>query len=100
MSPRRLYRQGDVILEEVDYMDQSYLEKYGELLSNNLEVSGENGHKHLLNARVYRCGALYIVVDRPSTMVHEQHPPLWIEPGIYTLRYVNDWLLRESRPFD
>lgn len=43
MSQRKIYRQGDVVLEEVDenYEFQSRLEKYDELVSSYLEIAGE-----------------------------------------------------------
>ncbi|MEM0006133.1 MAG: hypothetical protein QXJ22_00780 [Ignisphaera sp.] len=104
MSRRRIYRQGDVILEEMDEDCElrGRLEKYGKLVSNYLEIAGETGNKHvLLNAKVYnRFDEVYIVLDKHGAMMHKQHPPLKIEPGIYRLRFVRDWLLRDSETLD
>lgn len=103
MNQRKIYRQGDVILEEVDRgcEFQSRLEKYGELVSNHLEIASETGNKHiLLDAKVYRFGETYIVLDKHGIMMHKQHPPLKIEPGIYKLGFVRDWLMRDSRTLD
>jgi len=98
---KKVYRQGDVILEQVD-IPRHDLEYYAKLESNKLEIRSENGHSHIMqNIKLYRyyIGQV-IVVEEPTPLVHEQHPTLIIEPGVYRIRFVRDWLLRESRPYD
>jgi len=98
---KKVYRQGDVILEQVD-IPRHDLEYYAKLESNKLEIRSENGHSHIMqNIKLYRyyIGQV-IVVEEPTPLVHEQHPTLIIEPGVYRVRFVRDWLLRESRPYD
>jgi hypothetical protein len=98
---RRIYRQGDVILEQVDIQIHD-LELYARLESNKLEIRSENGHSHVMNnIKLYRyyIGQV-IVVEEPTPLVHDQHPTLIVVPGVYRIRFVRDWLLRESRPYD
>ena len=101
INKKIVYRQGDVILEQVDF-NMKDLEYYAMLESNKVEIRSENGHSHIMqNIKIYRySGRQIVVVEKPTPMVHEQHPTLIIEPGIYELRFVRDWLLRESRPYD
>ena len=99
--PRKIYRQGDVLLEQIDWIDSEYLKKYGDFISDRLEISSENGYSHRIDAEIYRYGSsTYIVVEKPTALKHHQHPEILVEPGIYQLRFIRDWLLRESRPFD
>jgi hypothetical protein len=96
-----LYRQGDVILEQVDFNIKD-LELYGRLISDRIEIRSENGHSHIMrDVKLYRySGRQLVVVEQPTQLIHEQHPTIVIEPGVYQIRFVRDWLLRESRPYD
>ena len=101
INKKIVYRQGDVILEQVE-IPRHELELYGRLVSDRIEIGSENGHRHIMqNIKLYRyyIGQV-IVVEEPTPLVHEQHPTLIIEPGVYRIRFVRDWLLRESRPYD
>ena len=98
---RIIYRQGDVILEQVD-IPRHDLEYYAKLESNKLEIRSENGHSHIMqNIKLYRySGRHVVVVEKPTPIVHEQHPTLIISPGAYELRFVRDFLLNNTRPYD
>jgi hypothetical protein len=98
---KRIYRQGDVILEQVDFNIKD-LELYGRLVSDRIEIRSENGHSHIMNnVKLYRYhNRQIVVVENPTPLVHEQHPELIIESGVYQVRFVRDWLLREQRPYD
>jgi hypothetical protein len=101
IKKKRIYRQGDVILEQVD-ISQHELELYGRLVSDIIEIRSENGHSHIMNnVKLYRYhNRQIVVVENPTPLVHEQHPTIVIEPSVYQIRFVRDWLLRESRPVD
>lgn len=98
---RKLYRQGDVILERIDLSNDT-VKRFCNTISNKLEIPSETGHRHLLEAEVCRDGAsqIYVIVHKNTKMVHDQHPALEIEPGIYVLRFVRDWLLESARAVD
>lgn len=88
--PRKVYRQGDLILIEdlhVD-IDRATME------SSFLEIRSENGNAHMVKAPVYSMyGVRYLVVESPSILIHPQHPELVVEPGIYRVEHVRDYAL-------
>uniref|UniRef100_A0A7J3Z8L0 Uncharacterized protein n=1 Tax=Ignisphaera aggregans TaxID=334771 RepID=A0A7J3Z8L0_9CREN len=95
----RVYRQGDVVLEEV-YVEKERLLNW-ECVGSKLEVRSENGSTHTLSAKVFRLNRQeYVLVEGPAVMEHPQHPPIVIEPGVYVVRFVRDWLLRERVTVD
>jgi hypothetical protein len=101
-NPKRIiYRQGDVILEQIEY-DLKDLELYARFVSDKLEISSENGNKHVMSGvKVYNYHSRQlVVVEKPTPITHQQHPTILVTPGIYMLRFVRDWFLRESRPYD
>jgi hypothetical protein len=101
INKKIVYRQGDVILEQVD-ITQHDLELYAKLESNKLEIRSENGNSHIMNnIKLYRyLGQQLVVVEKPTPITHPQHPVITVLPGIYMLRFVRDWLLDSQRPYD
>jgi hypothetical protein len=101
IQKKKVYRQGDVILVKVD-ITQDDLELYAKLEGDRIEIRSENGHSHIMNnVKLYRYyNRQVVVVENPTPLIHEQHPTIVVTPGIYELRFVRDWLLRESRPYD
>jgi hypothetical protein len=101
INKKVVYRQGDVILEQIEF-DLKDLEYYTRFVSDKLEISSENGNKHVMSGvKVYNYHSRQlVVVEKPTPITHPQHPTLIIEPGVYQIRFVRDWLLRESRPYD
>ncbi len=86
-------------MEQVEYED---VVRYAELVSDRLEVRSETGNVHVLsNVKVYRyADQLLVVVEKPTPLTHPQHPAIVIEPGVYRVRFVRDWLLETARPYD
>jgi hypothetical protein len=98
LSKVRIYRQGDLVLEQVEHED---VVRYAEPVSDRLEVRSETGNAHVLNAKVYRyADQMLVVVEKPTPLMHPQHPAIVIEPGVYRVRFVRDWLLESARPVD
>lgn len=92
---RRVYRQGDLILVEDEDIDLSSAIKEGD----SLEIISESGNAHRLRCPVYNFyGQRYVIVEKPSILIHPQHPELVIEPGIYRVEFVRDFVL--SRAID
>src|SRR3954469_10248285 len=91
---RGLLRQGDVLLVPVvavpRQVDQVPRED-GRLVLAEGEATG---HAHALQGsavelvRARRWGRLYLVVegDAPATLVHEEHDPVAVAPGLYEVR--------------
>jgi hypothetical protein len=98
---RKIYRQGDLILEQID-ATQHDLMKYGVIESEKLEIRSETGNSHVMNnIKLYRYSGMQLVlVEKPTPMTHPQHPTIVIDPGIYRIRFVRDWLLDSQRPYD
>ncbi|MEM1526943.1 MAG: hypothetical protein QW775_01920 [Ignisphaera sp.] len=94
---RKIYRQGDLILVEENEVDLSFAVKEGD----EFKVESENGSKHIIRALVYRLyNEQYVVVDKPSKLVHQQHPELLIDPGIYRIEFVRDYALDREKAVD
>jgi hypothetical protein len=78
------YRQGDVVLRQLPS-----LPRYAELVSGGVLAVGEaTGHSHRFAnggswALWERNGRRFVEVMKPATLVHEEHKPLVIPPGIY-----------------
>jgi hypothetical protein len=78
------YRQGDVVLTEV-----ASLPRAANPLSGGVLAVGEaTGHSHRFAdggsfARWEKYGRRFVEVLQSSTLVHEEHRPLTIPPGIY-----------------
>lgn len=92
-----LYRHGDVLIQEVEALPDGAFQpqESGEVILAHGEVTG---HSHRIENpaavelwRVY--GGSYIRVIEPTRVVHEEHQPITLEPGVY--RY---WRQREYVP--
>jgi len=90
---RPVYRQGDVVLKRIGAsIDFVNLVKE----SDKLEVSGETGKAHVLEAPVYRHGSqLLVVLEKPTTIEHPDHAPITLPPGVYEVARTRS----EVRPF-
>jgi hypothetical protein len=87
---RPVFRQGDVVLrkrtkEEFGNWDLKALSEGESKVAERLEISGETGKVHVLEAPVHRSwnGSLLVVLDEPKVLQHPDHEPLVIPPGIY-----------------
>ena len=101
-------RQGDVFLEKVASMPKSATEvpaDQGEVVLAYGEVTG---HKHriraymdtgALPARLFDVGDMrFLDVQAPSALVHEEHAPVMLEPGIYKVSRFGTGTQREYTP--
>jgi hypothetical protein len=79
---RPVFRQGDVVLRK---RAKEELFSWDLKVAERLEVSGETGKTHLLEAPVYRSwnGRLLVFLDEPKVLQHPDHEPIVIPPGIY-----------------
>ena len=101
-------RQGDVFLEKVDMMPGSATEvpaDNGEIVLAYGEVTG---HKHRIRAfmdtgslpaRLFDVGDMrFLDVQSPSALIHEEHAPVTLEPGIYKVSKFGAGTQREYTP--
>lgn len=89
-----LLRQGDVLIETVDAIPEGAERRESPIL-----VYGEaTGHAHrletLARAEVWEVnGQLYLKVTDPTRLLHDEHLPIELQPGLYRV-----WQQREYAP--
>jgi len=106
----RIIRQGDVILREIKQVPE-YAEPINESvdITNTVFVApdaviihGESGHKHVLSGvKTYTSDwdhgrGVYVVVDNPVTLKHEEHPAIEIPKGVYVVTRIRDYALNQA----
>ncbi len=92
-----IYRQGDVILEEINKLPKGLI-----LSGKKLMVEGETGEVHTMEADVFKPLVVrgiplpeygeYAVVKHETQIVHSEHPSLDIPPGTYSVRRVRTYI--------
>jgi len=91
-------QQGDVIIRSVDSIPAGSLRVERTLRGLVLAQGEATGHAHRIEqdgASLYeKDGVLYIKVDKPVQVEHEEHEPISLSVGIYTVGHV-----REFDPF-
>ncbi|MEM4067484.1 MAG: hypothetical protein QXV17_11585 [Candidatus Micrarchaeaceae archaeon] len=90
----KIYRQGDIILREIE----NAKEVVGKISEENkvadkLIMGGESGKKHVLEVPVYRVdGAMVVILEKAEKMIHEEHRAMEVPQGVYTVGRVRDYL--------
>jgi hypothetical protein len=102
LVPRGLVRQGDLLLVPVANLpEQARLLRRGRLVLAEGEATG---HAHVVEderASLYGFGwvgagvYLSVVGDGPVSLVHEEHDPLLVSPGVYEVRRQREYAPRE-----
>jgi hypothetical protein len=89
-----LWRHGDVLIETVEAIPEGGQRRLSPVL-----VEGEaTGHAHRIEspeaAEIWAVnGQLYLKVTDPTRLVHEEHQPIALAPGLYHV-----WQQREYTP--
>ena len=82
MDQSFMARQGDVLFTKVEQLPEGL-----ERQKSNVIVEGETtGHAHRLETGVIWAGvlgAMYLEVALTTCIVHEEHNPITLEPGMY-----------------
>ena len=97
-----LYQQGDVLIESVPSvpMDaEAVLPSAGRYVLAEGEATG---HAHAVRDEIDLAendGVLYCVANDHFTVVHEEHNPISVPPGVYRVRRVKEYdhFLEEAR---
>ncbi len=91
---RRVYRQGDVVLVQLDPYD-ARTSALRNAERRDFVIVGEDSHRHVLeNVLVVELGNHAIVaLEEPRVLKHDEHPWIAIDPGIYEVRTVRDYAL-------
>lgn len=106
--PKTIYRQGDVVLEEIGSIPKDAVKVSGEL-----RVQGETGHEHVLKASVYEMPQTVTAPSVPMPFIrwaeveeggalitHTEvngHPALHIPKGLYLVRRVRNYTFDKVR---
>jgi len=105
----RIIRQGDVLLRKIDQIPEyaKPVKESGDITNtvfveqDAVIIHGESGHKHVLSGvKTYTSDwdhgrAIYIVVDKPVTLKHDEHPDIEIPRGVYVVTRIRDYALNQ-----
>jgi hypothetical protein len=96
-TAKRTAQQGDVLLKKLDAMpegNQTSVSRKRLVLAR-----GESGHSHVIEddeAELIQIGErMLLKLTRSATVVHEEHKPIRLSPGIWDIGRV-----REFDPFE
>jgi len=93
VTAKRSAQQGDVILRRLDKMPDGKplkIERKRLVLAH-----GESGHSHVIEddeAELVRIGERMLLrLTKPATVVHEEHKPIRLQPGIWEVGRVQEY---------
>lgn len=89
-----MYRQGDVLLTRIEVLPEGLTRR-----SSQVIVEGEaTGHQHRLVAGDVlqdAQGRLYLAVFQHTQVVHQDHQPLELDPGLYAITRQREYVAAE-----
>lgn len=93
---RNQIQQGDVTLKRLDAMPGGKRVKLKRTARGVVLAEGEHtGHAHVIeesDAELIQIGERMILsLAKPATIVHEEHKPITLEPGIYEVGRVQEF---------
>lgn len=96
--PARLFRHGDVLIQTAGEVPAD-----AQAVSGHILVRGElSGHAHRLEhpdaGALFRSPAsLWLELVAPTRLLHEEHAPIPLEPGVYRVWQQREYSPREIR---
>ena len=94
------FRQGDVLLVKVDALPDGAVaqEVDGRIVLAYGEVTGHAHAVGLEGATLYKSnGEDLLKVFKPSALVHEEHSPIALDPGVYKVVRQREYTPQEIR---
>jgi len=98
----RVIRQGDVILWEIPELP-THAKRVEEndtignmnIMPDAVIIHGETGHNHTLTGvKVYKTWReVYVVVDKPVMLRHDEHPAVEIPKGVFVITHIQDYVM-------
>ena len=90
---KKTFQQGDVIGRKLEAMPAGEQVKLGR---NRLVVAhGESGHSHVIEddeAELVQIGdRMLLNLKKKATLVHEEHKPITLEPGVWEIGRVKEY---------
>jgi hypothetical protein len=97
----RLYRQGDIVIRQIPRLPSGVERQVSAILA----YGERTGHTHRLDGRgqVWRQDTrLYLKLEQPSRVVHDEHGPVTLPPGVYEVVGQREYVSSEEdrRVFD
>ena len=90
-----MWRHGDVLIASIEALPDNAVERKGAVLAYG-EVTGHS-HRFATTDQVQlweQRGELFVEIKTaPATLIHEEHAPIILEPGLYRV-----WMQREYTP--
>jgi hypothetical protein len=87
-------QQGDVIIRSIEKIPDG-VKQVSRTARGFVLAEGEaTGHAHVIedDIEMYeKDGVLFIKADRPVTVKHEEHKPITLSKGIYTIGLVREY---------
>ena len=89
-----LIQQGDVLIHKIASLPKG-LKKLGKKEKGFVLADGEvTGHAHVITEEdtvfVAEDGTLYLSVEAPTIIQHEEHKAVTVEPGVYRVGRVQE----------
>ena len=97
------YRQGDVFIERVDALPTTTTPKPRDRGRVVLAYGEVTGHAHAIDSALAELfeerdgGTLYLRVDGPVDLTHEEHAPIALAPGVYRITHQREYSPSEIR---
>jgi hypothetical protein len=94
---RTQYRQGDVLLIRAAHRRTSEAKPVDRDRGRLVLAYGEaTGHAHAIDATLAELfeekdGRLYLRLDEPAALTHEEHAPIDLEPGLYRVIHQREY---------
>ena len=102
---RKIYRQGDVLVQEVDVLPADLVPAVSDERGRIVLAEGEvTGHAHTLPARDVRVagrdrdGVLFLGLDDPCLLTHDEHDTITIPRGLYRVVRQREYTPDRVRP--
>lgn len=99
--PEKLWRHGDVLIQAVATLPEVRVRRQGSVLAYG-EVTGHSHQVEMPDAAElwWANNSLYLRVLVPTRIVHEEHQPIPLEPGVYRVWQQREYLPQSQRDSD
>jgi hypothetical protein len=93
-----IYRQGDVLLIKRDHpVPRTAAPRHSRGDRVVLALGEATGHAHAINSSLAdlfkdRDGTLYLRVEGPCDLTHEEHDPIELDEGVYEVRRQREYI--------
>jgi hypothetical protein len=91
-------QQGDVLFRKLDKLPEGNIKPVAKINNKIVIAHGESGHSHVLDvvdddeAELVEIGErMLLTLDKPATVVHEEHGPIKLDTGIWEVGRVREY---------